>query len=135
MTDAERVAQLRDLLMEAAGHESGSTRVLAVVGSLLLIALVLWLVRNRRLREEYTPIWLVVAAGIAAVSLHQGLLHALTRAIGAWSLSATLFFFGEIFLIALCLNYAVRLSRITLDLKTLTQEIALLRTEVERRDE
>ena len=57
------------------------------------------------------------------------------RAIGAWSLSATLFFFGEIFLIALCLNYAVRLSRITLDAKTLTQEIALLRAEVERRQE
>jgi uncharacterized small protein (DUF1192 family) len=29
----------------------------------------------------------------------------------------------------------VRLSRITLDVKTLTQEIALLRAEVERRQE
>jgi predicted exporter len=83
MTDAERVAELRDLLTATAAQGGGTTRVIAVVGSLLLIALVLWLVRNRRLREEYTPIWLVVAAGIAAVSLHQGLLHALTRAIGA----------------------------------------------------
>jgi len=45
------------------------------------------------------------------------------------------FLFGEIFLIALCLNYAVRLSRITLDDETLTHEIALLRAEVERRQE
>jgi hypothetical protein len=129
MTEAERLAELRELFLSAPG--SGATRTLAVLGSLALVAIVLWLVRRRRLREEYTPIWIAVAVGIAAVSLHQGLLRALTHTIGAWSLSATLFFFGELFLVAICLNYAVRLSRITLDVKILSQEIALLRAELD----
>lgn len=133
MTEAERIAELRELFLSAPG--SGATRTLAVLGSLALVVVVLWLVRRRRLREEYTPIWIAVAIGIATVSLHHGLLRTLTQSIGAWSLSATLFFFGELFLIAICLNYAVRLSRITLEMKTLNQEIALLRAELDdRRD-
>ncbi len=131
MTEAARLAELRELFLSAPG--SGTARAIAILGSLALAAVVLWLVRRRRLREEYTPIWLAVSLGIAAVSLHQGLLRALTEAVGAWSLSSTLFFFGEIFLLVICLNYAVRLSRITLGLKTLTQEIALLRAELDGR--
>ena len=37
-------------------------------------------------------------------------------------------------LVAICLNYAVRLSGLTLQLKNLSQEIALLRERVERGD-
>ena len=57
-------------------------------------------------------------------------LRALTHAVGAWAPSSTLFFFGELFLLVLCLNYAVRLSRLTLDVKLLAQQLALLRAEL-----
>ena len=40
------------------------------------------------------------------------------------------FFFGELFLLVLCLNYAVRLSRLTLHVKLLAQEVALLRAQL-----
>jgi len=42
------------------------------------------------------------------------------------------FFLGELFLVAICLNYAVRLSRANLLIKNLAQEIALLRADVDR---
>ena len=35
------------------------------------------------------------------------------------------------FLVGICLNYAVRLSKLTLDVKNLNQELAILRAEVE----
>jgi tellurite resistance protein TehA-like permease len=94
---------------------------------------VLWLVRRRGLREEYTPIWLAVAFGLAVVSLRLDLLQLMTRAIGAWSPSSTIFFLGQVFLVAICLNYAVRLSRTSVQIKNLSQEIALLRADLERR--
>ena len=129
MTEAERIADLRELFMAA--PEATSTRVMALLASLLLVSFVLWLVRRGHLREEYTPIWIAVAFGIAAISIWPGLLLALTRAIGAWTPRSTLFFFGLAFLVAVCLNYAVRLSSVTLQLKNLNQEIALLRERVD----
>jgi hypothetical protein len=129
MTPERRLEELRQLFMEA--PESTATRVLAIVLSLLLVAAVLWLVRRRTLREEYTPIWMAVALGIALLSLVPSLLVWLTGAVGAWTPSSTLFFFGELFLLAICLNYAVRLSGLTLQVKNLAQELAVLRGELE----
>ena len=97
-----------------------------------LTLVVLWLVRRRALQEEYTPIWLGVASVLLLVSIRFDLLHALTRALGAWTTRSTIFFVGEIFLIAICLNYAVRLSQSNVRQKNLAQELALLQTEVQR---
>jgi hypothetical protein len=129
MTSDERLAELRQLFLTA--PESTSTRVIAIVLSLLLVVTVLWLVRRRTLRAEYTPIWMGVAIGIAALSLVPPLLGWLTHAVGAWTPSSTLFFFGELFLLGICLNYAVRLSGLTLQIKNLAQELAVLRGELE----
>jgi len=122
------LSELRDLLLSA--PESTSTRVLFVALALMLVATVLLLVRRRTLREEYTPIWIAVAFATLVLSLSQPLLWGLTRAIGAWTPSSTLFFLGELFLVAICLNYAVRLSKLTLQVKNLAQELAVLRAEL-----
>lgn len=112
-----------------------STRIVAlVVGAAFLFA-VLRLVWRGRLREEYTPIWTVVALGIMTLSVWSDGLRAITRAVGAWAPSSTLFFFGELFLLVLCLNYAVRLSTLTLQTKLLAQEVAMLRAELGARHE
>ncbi len=130
MGSDERLLELRELLISA--PESTSTRVLFVALSLMLVATVLALVKRRTLREEYTPIWLAVAFGITTLSLSPALLDFLTRSIGAWTPSSALFFFGELFLVAICLNYAVRLSKLTLQVKNLAQELALVRETLER---
>jgi Uncharacterized conserved protein (DUF2304) len=121
--------ELREVFLSA--EESQAARAVAVLVSVALAAIVLWLVRRRALREEYTPIWLAVAGGLLLVSLRFDLLRALTRAIGAWTPSSTLFFLGEVFLLAICLNFAVRLSRASVQLKNLGQEVAILRSQVD----
>jgi len=131
MSDAERLEDLRRLFLDA--PEAAATRLLAIAGALALAAVILWLVRRRTLREEYTPIWLGVAAGVLLLGLHRDLLHGLTRLLGAWSPSSTVFFLGQAFLVAICLNYAVRLSALTLRTKNLAQEVALLRDALETR--
>jgi len=122
------VAALRRVLMDQ--PEPWTTRAVALAVSIAFLAAVLNLVRRGRLREEYTPIWTVVAVGIMVLSVWTEALRALTHAVGAWAPSSTLFFFGELFLLVLCLNYAVRLSRLTLDVKLLAQELALLRADL-----
>lgn len=127
------VAALRQLMMDQ--PEPWTTRAVALTVSVAFLAAVLNLVRRGRLREEYTPIWTVVAVGIMTLSVWTDGLRALTHAVGAWAPSSTLFFFGELFLLVLCLNYAVRLSSLTLHVKLLAQEIALLRAELGDRAE
>ena len=130
MDETTTLARLRELFLDNPDLEH--TRWLALSISLALVAAVLWLVRRRRLREEYTPIWLLVSAALVFVSLRLDVLRELTRAIGAWTPSSTVFFLGELFLVAICLNYAVRLSRAGLLIKDLAQEIAILRAQMDK---
>ena len=126
MTSTLDLETLQRLLTEQ--PMARSTRIVAlIVGAMFLFA-VLHLVWRGRLREEYTPIWTVVGAGMVVLSVWFGAIRFITRAVGAWTPSSTLFFFGEIFLLVLCLNYAVRLSALTLQVKLLAQELALLRS-------
>ena len=133
MTSDLDLATLKHLLADQpVAHR---TRAVALLVSGAFLAAVLHLVRTGRLREEYTPIWTVVAVGIMTLSVWSEGLRAITRLIGAWAPSSTLFFFGQIVLLAVCLNYAVRLSTLTLRVKALAQELALLRAELDRGDD
>ncbi len=125
MTEQERLDDLRNLLLAA--PDSTSVQIVALVFSVALVAIVLWLVRRRTLRAEYTPIWMGVALAILLASLNLDTLQLVARAIGAWSISSTLFFLGEIFLLGICLNYAVRLSQAGARITELAQEVTLLR--------
>jgi len=123
------INELREVFLAAMDLESA--RVLALTISLILVGVVLWLVRRRGLREEYTPIWMGVALALVVVSIRLDWLEGLTRAIGAWTPSSVIFFLGELFLVAVCLNYAVRLSRNGVQLKNLAQEVTLLRARLD----
>ena len=118
---------LRRLAIES--PESGVTRVLALLVSVAFLVAVLNLVRRGRLKEEYTPIWTVVAMALIFLSVWFDGVRLITRAVGAWTPSSTLFFFGEIFLLVLCLNYAVRLSTLSVQVKLLAQEVSMLRAQ------
>ena len=67
---------------------SPATRVLMLVGGILLLAAVLELVRRGRLREEYTPIWVVAALGAMILSVWFDGVRLLTSLVGAWTPSS-----------------------------------------------
>jgi len=132
MDRSAELERLRSLFLSA--PESDATRTLMVIGSLVLIAIVLWLVRRRALREEHTPIWIAISVGLAIVSLVPGMLGTITRWIGAWTPASTLFFLGEVCLVALCLSFAIRHSRTSVEIRQLGQEVAVLRATLDELD-
>jgi hypothetical protein len=111
---------------------AGVTRLVALAVSAFFLLAVLDLVRRGRLKEEYTPIWVVVASGLMVSAVWFDGVRLVTRAVGAWTPSSTLFFLGLLFLLILCLNYAVRLSGISGQVTALAQEVSLLREELGR---
>ncbi len=103
----------------------------AIVTAFLLLGLILYLIRKRKLREEYALLWLVVGAGVIALTLYYPLLVWLTALIGAVDPTSTLFLFSLIFLLVLSIHFSIAHSRLKDQIKDLTQELALLRHELE----
>jgi hypothetical protein len=132
MNEQERLADLRSLMLAA--PDSASVQLVALLFAGTLMGIVLWLVRRRTLRAEYTPIWMGVALAILIASLDLDMLRLVAQAIGAWSISSTLFFLGELFLLGICLNYAVRISQAGAKITELAQEVALLRRRLDEVD-
>ena len=121
--------QLRSLLL--ADTDTTAVRVVALLVAFVLFFVVFEAVRRRRLSESLTPIWLTCALAVLVLALNLKLLEAMTRLIGAWTPSSTVFFFALLFLLAISLSYAVVLTRIGRQVARLTQEIAMLRARLD----
>jgi hypothetical protein len=105
-------------------------RFVAIAGAISIVLLVFELVRRRKLREEYSWVWITTAAAIVILAVNQDLLITLSTWIGAASSASTLLFGGIVFLMALAVQFSVRLSRLTHRQRTLAQRLALLEEEL-----
>lgn len=111
------------------------TRIIAVAGSLAILLLVIELVRRRRLKEEYSVLWVVTALVLLVLSLWYPLLLKITNAVGAVMPSSTLFFFGLVFALLMLLHFSVRVSSMERRVTLLVQEIGLLTVAGEHEDD
>ncbi len=107
-------------------------RLTAVIVAVAVLLLVLELVRRRKLREEYSWLWAFTAMLLIVMATYQGFLVELSKWVGASNTVSTLFFGAFLFLLALGLQFSVRLSRLTHRNRTLAQRLALLEQEIER---
>jgi hypothetical protein len=91
-------------------------------------------VRRRRLKEEYSVLWVITALVLLVLASWYELLQEITDAIGGVADSSTLFFFGLLFAFLMLLHFSVRVSALERRLTALVQEIGLLgvRTPPER---
>ena len=101
-------------------------KIIAAVFGLVLLAVIVELVRRRKLKEEYSWLWIIAGIAIVVIGLNYGLLQWLTRLIGAGWTTATIFFFGIFFILALTLQFSVKISRLENQVKNLAQQSALL---------
>lgn len=100
-------------------------KYLAAVVGIGLLVVIIELVRRRKLKEEYSWLWILAGVAIVVVGLNYSLLQRITKFIGAGFTSSTLFFFGLIFIIALCLQFSVAISRLETRVKNLAQQLAI----------
>jgi hypothetical protein len=106
----------------------------APVTSVVAVLFVLELVRRRRLREEYSWLWLLTAGVMVLLAVWYRLLVAITHLVGAVTPLNTLLLCAVRFLFAIAVHYSVIISRLTTQVKNLAQELALLSSRVEERE-
>lgn len=104
----------------------------------LLVALaallfVLELVRRRKLREDYSLLWLATALTLIALGVSRPLLDQFANLLGVVTYPpAALFTVAILFLLAILLHYSVVLTRLTRENKEIAQQMAILRWELEQ---
>lgn len=111
---------------------AGRQKLLAVLVALFVLGTVVELVRRRKLREEYSLLWVVTACLLMVLALDQDLILLIGSWIGSASATSTLFTGCLLFLLIVALQFSVRLSRLTQRHKVLGQRIALMQAELEQ---
>jgi len=106
-------------------------KIMAIMIAISIFIVILELVRRRKLREEYSWLWLMTGSILIVLALWTSLLRIVTYLIGAVIPTSTLFFCAIIFILLLCLQFSVKISQLTNNIKNLMQEIAILRSIIE----
>lgn len=104
-------------------------KIVGIIISLSLLILIIELVRRRKLREEYSWLWLLTGSVILVLMIWVSLLKWITHLIGAIVPSSTVFFLGFLFLILISLHFSVVISKLTDRNKSLAQRYAILEME------
>ena len=110
-------------------------RIIAILICIFLVAYVFELVRRRHLSEEYSMGWLVAGSMMLILSISEGLLVWVSNLVGATLFTSTLFFFGLVFLVTICLHFSIRISALTNQVRTLTQHMGILHSEKQSLEE
>lgn len=104
----------------------------AVGCSVALVLFLVFLLRTRRLREKYAFIWIAVAVVICVIGAFPDLVVTLARVAGVQTPANLLFAASLLVLLLVCIQLSVEVSTLEEETRTLAEEIALLRLDVER---
>lgn len=104
-------------------------KVFVVLIGLTIFVGIIELVRQRKLREEYSFIWLVTGFVFVILAVYGDILSWISQFLEISIPVNTLFFFALIFVMLLCLYFSLRISTLTTQVKNLAQQIALLKAQ------
>lgn len=103
-----------------------------LAASVGMLVFVLELVRQRRLREEYSLLWLATAIVLILLSVSRPLLDVLAGLVGIFYPPSALFLVAVVFILLMLLHFSTVLTRLAQENKDTAQQIALLRWELEQ---
>lgn len=110
----------------------GRVEWVMIVVTLLFVFSVLELIRRRRLKEEYSLLWLLAGAVMLTLTVARPLLDVLAAAIGIYYAPSALFLVAGLLAMAMGLHFTAVISTLTDQNRTLAQRLAILEERVER---
>ncbi len=108
------------------------THILVAVVVLIALWVLVNQIRKRKLKLRDSLIWFLLDAGILLFACFPGMTDGLAGSLGVSTPVNLLFFLGFLFLIVIVFAMAQGLSHLSGEVKTLTQELALLKDECEK---
>lgn len=106
-------------------------KITMIIICIFIFIYILDLVRRRKLREEYSWLWLLTSLSLFILVIKYSWLVAFSHMIGVVVPTSSLFLCALIFLMVLSVQFSIRISNLTNQVKNLVQENALLRDKIE----
>jgi hypothetical protein len=108
-----------------------TTQFIAIGVSISLFLYILFLVRNKKIKEEYSLLWLFSSIVFIVFSIWRDGLEYFAKLIGIAYPPAALFLILLLAVFLILIEFSINISKLTEKNKILAQEIALLRNELE----
>lgn len=106
----------------------------AVTGSLFFITSVLFLISRRKLREEFSLLWLFFGFVFLGLSIWRKSLDFIASFLGIAYPPAAIFLIFIIAIISILIHFSIAISGLTERVKILVQEVGLLKMEQSRKN-
>jgi hypothetical protein len=110
-------------------------QIISIVASLSIFFIVVNLVRRRRLKTEYSLIWLMVSVTFIVFSFWRDGIDWLAKLFGIAYAPSVLFIILLVGIILLLIEFSIIISKQSERIKVLVQEIGLLRLEIQTKFE
>ena len=105
--------------------------IFGLLASFAALVFVIELVRERKLREDYSLLWLATAVVLLALSLSRPLLDRIAALLGVITYPpAALFVVAIAFMLAILLHFSTVVTKLAKENKAIAQEMALMRWEL-----
>ncbi|GAB6929504.1 hypothetical protein JCM10914A_34870 [Paenibacillus sp. JCM 10914] len=101
--------------------------VLSILFSLAFLLIILELVRRRKLKEQYSLLWILMGVLLLIISMNVSLVEQLADWLRIEYAPALLFLFGLLFCFVFILHLTIVITKLSQQVLRLTQEITILK--------
>jgi len=103
----------------------------SILGSVVFIGLIIMLIRNKRIKEEFAILWLFFGLVFLFLSVWRGSIEVIARILGIAYAPAAIFLILIIAIISILIHLSLITSRLTDQAKVMIQELGLLKMEMD----
>lgn len=105
---------------------STTAYIFGIIAAVLTLAVVVQMLRHRRLRERHAVWWLIGGAVALVVGLFPSLLDGAAAFIGVSEPANLIFFVSIAMLVLVCIQLSSELTRHETQIRTLAEDVAML---------
>jgi hypothetical protein len=106
--------------------------VTTIIFGVLILGAIVELLRRRRLREKYAVLWLFTGCLVIVLAVFPGGLDGVAGSMGMASGVSLVLFLAVVFLLIIAMHLSWEVSQLEEETRAISEEIALLRMELER---
>jgi hypothetical protein len=105
--------------------------IAAFLLALAIVGLVVEMLRRKKLREKYAVLWLIVGVLTLVLAAFPRMLNVVAEFVGVQLPSNLLFAMSILMLLGVCLHLSWEISVVEDETRTLAEEVAILRVQME----
>lgn len=106
-------------------------QIIVAVFIILALCIIVNMIRKKSLELRYALAWLAVGAGVLALDFFPGLIEKIAKVMGIFDPVNMLFFVGFCFSLGIIFVLTLAVSRMSVRIKELAQELALLKKQID----